>query len=462
MELLKNHPYIPNADPGVQRAMLAAAGLPSLDALHADIPGDLRLDRALHLPVRIDSEYALERHMAALLNQNTDCSEALSFLGAGCYQHHVPAVCDEIAARSEFRTAYAGEPYEDHGRFQALFEYQSLMAELLDAEVVNVPAIDGAQAAATAICMASRMTGRHRALISADIHPDKKGIMENYCKASVTLEYVPFDAETGQPDVGAFFDRLDTDVCCVYLESPSFLGVVPDRFEEIALAAHKVKAEVVAGCEPSLLGVLESPMNRGADIVTGDIQSLGNHMNGGGGLGGFIATRDEMRYVREYPSRLFGLTRTSVPGEYGFGDVYYDRTSFAHREGGKEYVGTQAALCGIVAGVYLALAGPEGIRRLGERMLLSTRYLAKGLESIPGVCVKFPAFAHELVADFSKASLPLERVLSALEQKRIFAGFPLGGAFPAMPNALLMCCTEIQEKADIDRLIAAIKEEMGV
>ena len=304
MELLKSHPYIPNADPTVQCAMLDAAGISSLDELHADVPEALRLGRPLELPPRIDSEYALERHVAGLLRKNTDCTEALSFLGAGCYQHHVPAVCDEIASRSEFRTAYAGEPYEDHGRFQALFEYQSLMAELLDADVVNVPAMDGAQAAATAICMASRMTGRPRALISADIHPDKKRIIENYCRANMTIEYVPFDETTGQPDAAAFSARLDSDVCCIYLESPSFLGVIPENIEELTSAAHRVNAEVVAGCEPSLLGVLESPMNRGADIVTGDIQSLGNHMNAGGGQGGFIATRSELRPDRQNGSYI--------------------------------------------------------------------------------------------------------------------------------------------------------------
>lgn len=460
MKMLSKHPYIPNADPATQQTMLKRAGLNSVSELHADVPEALRLNRMLDLPPRIDSEYALEKHVNGLLRRNIDCSEALSFLGAGCYQHHVPAICDEIVSRSEFRTAYAGEPYEDRGRFQALFEYQSLMAELLDAEVVNVPAMDGAQSAATAIRMAGRMTGRKRALISSDIHPDKKKIIENYCKAAIQIEYIPFDQSTGQPDTEAFLAALGTDAACIYLESPSYLGVVPADLEHIAASAHEAGTEVIIGCEPSLLGVLESPMNLGADIVTGDIQSLGNHMSYGGGQGGFIASRDELRYVREYPSRLFGITRTVEEGEYGFGDVYYDRTSFADRENGKEYVGTQAALCGIAAGVYLALMGPDNMRLLGERMMLSTRYLACQLAQIPGVSIRFGGYANEIVADFSGVTTPLNDLLDALERKKMFAGVPLAPDFPELTGCLLICCTEIHEKEDIDRLANAIREEV--
>ncbi|MDQ1324622.1 MAG: glycine dehydrogenase subunit 1, partial [Chloroflexota bacterium] len=163
------HPYIPNAIPDVRAAMLAAIGATSVEELYADIPESLRLRRPLDLPAALGSEAELVRHVEELLGRNTSTRESLSFLGAGCYNHHVPAVCDEINGRGEFLTAYAGDPYEDHGRFQALWEYESMMGELLERDVVNVPTYDGFQAAGTAIRMAARITGRRRALVAASV-----------------------------------------------------------------------------------------------------------------------------------------------------------------------------------------------------------------------------------------------------------------------------------------------------
>jgi glycine dehydrogenase subunit 1 len=156
------YPYIPNSVHDVQQEMLADIGAESVEDLYEDIPEALRLRRPLGLPDPMLSEVELTRHVADILSRNVTCNEYLSFLGAGCYHHHVPAVCDEVNRRSEFLTAYAGEPYDDHGRFQALFEYQSMMGELLDMDVVNVPTYDGLQAAGTAVRMAVRMTKRHR------------------------------------------------------------------------------------------------------------------------------------------------------------------------------------------------------------------------------------------------------------------------------------------------------------
>src|SRR5512137_2386669 len=163
------YPYIPNSEPSVKAEMLREVGAASIEEFYADIPESIRLKRKLDLPEPYLSEYELARHIGGLLEKNTSTREALSFLGAGCYQHHVPAVCDEINSRGEFLTAYAGEPYEDHGRFQALFEYESMMGELLNMDVVNVPTYDGFQAAATAIRMASRITGRHEVVLCRSI-----------------------------------------------------------------------------------------------------------------------------------------------------------------------------------------------------------------------------------------------------------------------------------------------------
>ena len=266
----------------------------------------------------------------------------------------MPAVCDEINGRGEFLTGYGGESYNDFGRFQALFEYESLVAELVDMEVVNVPTIDWAQAASTSLRMAGRINGRKRLLVPATLDPQKLRIMRNYCQPAHQVEQVAYRAEDGLMDLDDLKAKLGPDVAAVYFENPSFLGFVETRAAEITALAREAGAEPVVGVDPISLGVLAPPVSYGATIVCGDLQPLGIHMNYGGGQAGFIATMDDPTYVFEYPSRLFGICPTAVPGEYAFADVAYERTSFGNlRHEAKEYVGTQAALWGITAGVYL-------------------------------------------------------------------------------------------------------------
>ncbi|MFI6585403.1 aminomethyl-transferring glycine dehydrogenase subunit GcvPA [Embleya sp. NPDC050493] len=442
------HPYIPNAEPAVRAEMLAAIGVESVEDFYTDIPAALRLNRPLDLPAPMNSETELVRHMRGLLGRNTDTTEVLSFLGGGCYPHHVPAVCDEINSRGEFLTAYAGEPYEDHGRFQALFEYVSMMGELLELDVVNVPTYDGFQASGTALRMAARYTGRSKVLVTAAIGADKLSKLHDFLAPDIEIVMIPV-AENGE--AGAF--TVDDTVAAVYLESPNLYGVVEARTAEIAELAHAEGALLVVSADPISLGVLASPATLGADIVCGDIQSLGMHQNYGGGHAGYIATRDEPRLVAEFPSRLFGIAPTAVPGEYGFGDVFYDRTSFALREEGKEWVGTAASLWGITAGVYLALMGPEGMRELGETILARTRYAMDELAAVPGVRVRHAAAVH--FREFAIEVADTDALLTALRAHGIYAGIALDA------TTLLVCVTERHTKDDIDTLVRAVREVQG-
>ncbi|YCK35029.1 aminomethyl-transferring glycine dehydrogenase subunit GcvPA [Actinomadura sp. ATCC 39365] len=437
------HPYIPNAEPGVRAEMLAAVGASSVEEFYADIPAELRLDRPLDLPAPFTAERDLVRHMKGLFARNTDTEEALSFLGHGCYPHHVPAVCDEVNSRSEFLTAYAGEPYEDHGRFQALFEYVSMMGELLEMDVVNVPTYDGFQASGTALRMACRYTKRSKVLVTGAVSADKLSKLRDFLAPDITVELAPV-AKDGQ--IGEV--ALDDSYAALYLETPNVYGVVETRGRELADHAHAAGALLVVSADPISLGVLAPPASYGADIVCGDIQSLGIHQNYGGGQAGYIATQDHEPLVAEFPSRLFGIAPTKVPGEYGFGDVFYDRTSFALREEGKEWVGTAAALWGITAGVYLALMGPQGMKELGETVLARTRYAMDALGRSVTVrhagSVHFREFAIE-VAD--SASL-----LAGLRERGIYGGVPLD------ERTVLVCVTERHTIDDIDRLAAAVQE----
>lgn len=441
------HPYIPNTAPESRAAMLEAVGAESVEEFYADVPASLRLNRPLDLPAPLVAEQDLARHVRGILASNRSTEERLSFLGAGTYNHYVPAVVDEVIRRSEFLTAYAGEPYEDHGRFQALFEYQSLMAELLAMDVVNVPTYDGYQATATGLAMAGRLTGRRRVLALSDVLPEKLSKVHDYIRTSLDIEQV--EAADGTADLDALTGLLDDEVAAVWIETPSATGAVETRLAAIAEAAHAAGAIVVVGTDPIGYGVLTPPSLQGADIVTGDIQSLGLHQWFGGAHAGFIAVHDDERFIMEMPSRLFGLESTDVPGEYGFGDVAYERTSFAQREEGKEWVGTAAALWGIATGVYLSLMGPAGMAELGELLLARTRYAQQKLAAVAGVELGDTALhLREFTVRF--ATVSAADIVAALRAQGIEPGVVLD------ERTLLVCVTEATSAADIDRLAAAI------
>lgn len=457
------HPYIPNSVPAVKAAMLEAIGAASVDELYEEIPERLRLRRRLDLPAPMRSEAELVRHVEGLLHRNVSTREAISFLGGGCYDHHVPAVCDEINGRAEFLTAYAGEPYEDHGRWQALFEYASMMGELLEMDVVNVPVYDGFQAAATALRMAARVTHRTRLVLGGAIGREKLSKIADYVKPDLTIVLVPFSTETGLVDTANLRAAVDESTAAVYFEQPSYLGTVETDPVEIVRLAHAAGALAVVSVDPSTLGVLAPPATFGADIACGDIQALGMHQHFGGGQAGFIASADDPRIVTEYPSRLFGLASTSVPGEYGFGDVAFERTSFAVREDGKEWVGTAAALWGITAGVYLALMGPQGMVELGESMMARVRYAMDRLAELPGVSVPFTHGHHvkEFVVDFRATGRTVAEINRELLARGIFGGHDLSRDFPALGESALYAVTEVRTQDDIDGLILALEEVLG-
>lgn len=452
------HPYIPNSVPEVKARMLAEIGIDDIDTLYEDIPEELRFKGALNIPDGITSEMELERHLENVLSENQTCRENISFLGGGCYQHYVPAICDEIAGRSEFLTAYAGEPYEDHGRFQALFEYQSLMGELLEMDVVNVPTYDWAQAASTSIRMAGRITGRKVVLVADTMSPDRLQVIRTYCEPVMRIELVEHSNRTAGLDMEDLRKRLDDSVAGLYLENPSYFGTLEERGRTTADALHANGSVFIVGVDPLSLGVLAPPSQYGADIACGDIQGLGNHMYFGGALGGFIGTRDEEKYVMEYPSRLFGICKTERAGEWGFGDVAYGRTSFAVREQGKEFVGTAAALYGISAAVYLSLMGPEGMRELDQNIMQKSQYAMRKLSELEGVRLRFDAFHFkEFVVDFSATGRTVGAINRALLAQGIFAGKDLGADFAELEGCALYAVTEVLTREDIARLVDALR-----
>ncbi len=453
------HHYIPNSVPKAQKRMLQEIGAESIEELFELIPEDLRFEGTLDMPEPFLDEVSLSRHMKQILGKNVSCEDNLCFLGGGICQHYVPAVCDEIIHRSEFLTAYAGTGYEDHGRYQALFEYASMVAELVDRDVVTIPTYDGSMAAGTALRMASRITGRDRVLVPELTNPDRLSIVRNYCTPALRVEEVRYDRKTGWLDLNHLESMLGDDVAAVYFEVPNYAGVIEAHGDAISEMAHHVGALSIVGADPISLGVLAPPPQYGAAIVTGELGSLGIHMFYGGGRGGFVATPDEERYVGEIPNRLFGIAPT-VDGAWGFGDVAWERTSFAARETSKDFVGTMASLWGIAAGVYLALMGPRGMQEIGNTIMQRSAYAASLLNEIPGV--RAPAFdaPHfgEFVVKLEAPGWTVARLNEALLERKIFGGADVSRSFPEMGQAALMCVTEVHSAEDIRTLAAAFRD----
>ena len=454
------HPYIPNSAPATRAAMLKTVGAKSTEELLEAIPSHLRLTRCLDLPSAFRSEFELDQHLQKVLSRNAPAAAGVSFLGSGCYPHYVPAICDEINSRGEFLTAYAGETYEDHGKWQALFEYTSLMADLLEMDVVNVPTYDGYQALATSLRMAVRITGRTRVILPDSLENGKLQRLTGFLEGVAEILVTPACTDTGGIDLEQLSELVDETVAAVLVETPNYRGVVEAGAARIAEIAHENGAIVVCSTDPLSLGFLPAPARWGADIVCGDIQSLGLGMHFGGANGGFIATHDDERFIFEIPSRLFGIAPTRVDGEVGFVDVAYERTSLAMREEGVEWVGTAAALWGITAGVYLALMGPSGLVEIGETIAANTRVAMTALNGVSGVEIMHAHSPHwrEFAVRYRNRSA--HEVNALLLERGIYGGASAIEVFgpSADPHEAIFCITEVHTAEDIDALTEALKE----
>jgi glycine dehydrogenase subunit 1 len=457
------YPYIPNSVPEVKAQMLKELGLDDEMDLFSEIPDHLKYQGKMNLPEPILDECSLRKHIERLLNRNKNCSEYVNFLGAGCAEHYVPAVCDAINGRGEFLTAYAAEFYADHGKWQALFEFCSLMGELLDMEIVSGFLYDGAQAAATSLRMATRVTGRKEVLLPETMNPQALMVIRNYMKGvsepGIAIRMIEFDRRTGWIDLDDLMSKISSNTAAVLIENPGYLGFIEPRVRRVGEIARDNGAEFIVSTDPISLGVLAPPAQYGATFACGDYHPLGIHMQCGGGQGGFIATHDDMKYVIEYKDKMYGLTKTIEAGEYGFGNVLFDRTSFGSREKAKEYTGTSNALWALTAGVYLALMGPQGMKEIGQTIIQKTQYAAKRLSQVSGVKLMHPGpFFKEFLVNFDDSGKSVREINKALLKYKIFGGKDVSGEFPELGQGALYCVTEVKTKADIDNLIHALTE----
>ena len=318
-----------------------------------------------------------------------------------------------------------------------------------------------------ALRMAARMTGRNRVLVPALMEPQRLDVARTYCgfpeqEGYLEIEAVGYDPRTGRLDQADLDAKLDQRTAAVYFENPSYAGLIEDQAPAICRMARSRGAEAVVGVDPSSLGVIAPPAAYGADIAVGTTQPLGTHMNGGGGVGGFIATRDEERYAREYPTLQVSLTDTIAAGERAFGLTLFQQSSYGSREDGKDWTGNSVYLWAIANAAYMALLGPAGFEELGRSILRRSRYAARRIAEIPAVSVVWPTgFFKEFVVCFDETGLSAAQINNRLREKGIFGGRDLSGDFPGLGQSALYCVTEVHNRRDIDRLAAALEEAAG-
>lgn len=451
--------FIPNHRK-LREEMLEEIGVSDVEELFADIPQEVRVKRRLNLPAPL-SEQDVRKHLKEVLSKNVSFGEMPVFLGGGIWPHFIPAAVRAIVQRSEFLTSYTPyQPEVSQGMLQALFEYQSLMAELVGLDVVNSSMYDWATALGEAALMCVRLTGRKKFLVPEFISPARERVLRNYTWGQgVEVVKVEQDEGSGQLELDELRKKMD-GAAGVYIENPSYLGFLETQVDEISEMVHEVKALFVVGVNPISLGILRAPGDYGADIVVGDGQPLGNPVGFGGPTLGIFACRGEKEFLRAMPGRVIGMTKTTDGKRRGFAMVLQTREQHIRRERATSNICTNEALCALAASVYLSLLGPSGLREVAEACASNAAYLMKRLSKIDGI--ETPVFGaphfNEFVMRCEGSILEFNR---RLLEKGVHGGKPLTREFPELGEAALLSTTENHGKKDLDRLVAAVEEVMG-
>jgi glycine dehydrogenase subunit 1 len=453
-------PYIPNSVPKTKQEMMQEIGVESIDELYSDIPSKFRLKRRLNLPKPM-SELEVRRHVEALLSKNKT-AKSTSFIGAGCWSHHVPALVDAILQRTEFLTSYTPyQPEISQGMLQALFEYQSLICEITSMDVANSSMYDWASSLGEAARMAVRVTNRNEIIVPKIIHPERLATLQTYIEPLGTrLKLIGYNRQTGQLELDELKQNCTEKTAAVYVENPSHLGFLETQVDEIAEITHKKDALFIVGVDPISLGVIKPPGEYGVDIVIGEGQPLGNHMNYGGPMLGIFACRDQNELIRQMPGRVIGLTTTLDGSRTGFCMALQTREQHIRRERATSNICTNEALCAVASATYLALLGPQGLKELGEIIMTKSRYAMQLLSEIRGV--KAPVFDAPHFKEFTVNLDKTKKTVDAINQAllrlhQVHGGRDISREFPELGKTALYCVTEAHSEEEIRCLTDAIK-----
>lgn len=440
--------YLPATDREV-REMLDAIGAKSVDDLFSDVPADLLMKKRLDLPEAL-SEPELASELERMSSSNK--ADAVCFAGGGIYDHFVPAAVDHMLTRGEFYTAYTPyQPEVSQGTLTAIFQYQSMICELTGMDQANASMYDAGTASAEASIMCATQTGRKRIVVTRATNPRYRDVVKTYAEPrEYEVVEVPFDVKTGQTDAAALKEAAK-GAACVIAQNPNYFGVIEDM-HELADVAHSDGGFFVAVVNPVSLAVLEAPRNYGADIAVGEGQSMGNGMNFGGPLLGFMAATTQL--VRRMPGRLVGQTLDNR-GQRAFVLTLQTREQHIRRENATSNICSNEALCALAATIHLSLMGPEGFKTVAQLSMWKAHYLAKAISEKTGFKLKFSGpFFNEFAIEGKGCAAELR---DKLLDDGVLGGIPLSTTYPELKHNSLWAVTELRTKEQMDRLVSLLE-----
>jgi glycine dehydrogenase subunit 1 len=431
--------------------MLSAIGVSSIQELFdRQIPADVRLGRPLDLPAGLP-EQEVYAHLRALAAANVSAEDEITFLGAGMYDHYVPAVIDMLLGRSEFLTPYTPyQPEVSQGNLQAMFEYQTAISELTGLPVSNASVYEGPSAVASAGYLARLANGKPKFVVSRGLHPHSRETLATYAHG-FGAEIVEVPLKDGVTDAEAWAAAIDGDTGAVFFQQPNFLGAVEDA-SVLAAAAKESPAVVIGQYDPIPLGILKPPGECGVDVAVGEGQTLGNRLDFGGPSFGFFAATEA--YLRRMPGRIAGET-TDADGRRGFVLTLQTREQHIRREKATSNICTAQALNALAGVVYLTWLGKQGLVDLGELLLQRTHYAREQLTALDGVEA---LHSQPVVREFA-VSLPgvdVGAVIRRCQDAGVNPGYALGRDYDEFADGLLVALTEQRSKADIDKLVQVL------
>lgn len=437
---MTNTRFIPNTEKD-RKEMMAAVGIKSVDELFKDVPKDKLFMGKLKIPEGL-SEIELRRLLTGMSEENKYAHT--SFLGAGVYNHFIPAVVNHLVSRSEFYTAYT--PYQaeiSQGILQAIYEWQSFISELCGMDMANASMYDGSTALAEGAFMAMRATKRKEIIISSTIHPEYRQVVKTYANAR-DLNLVEADFDNGITSLQKLKGMVSENTAAVLIQNPNFFGRIEDIAAISKLAHEKGALLVVCVNEPTSLGILKAP-GEYADIVVGEAQSFGNPMSFGGPGVGFMATKKA--YMREIPGRLVGVT-VDKDGNKGYILTLQAREQQVRRERASSNICSNEALCALAATVWMATLGKK-LRNLSELNVQKSHFVFDELKKLGYKGVFTGPFYNEFVVRCKDS----KKVQAELIKNGIVGGLDIGQHYPSLKNCLLFCVTEMSSREDIDRML---------
>ncbi|AJC70995.1 glycine dehydrogenase subunit 1 [Thermococcus guaymasensis DSM 11113] len=440
--------YLPNLPQ--KEEMLKEIGFERIEDLFSDVPKGMV--KEFNLPEG-KSEYEVFMELNEVLSKNKTVLEMPSFLGAGTYFHYIPAHVKYIIERSEFLTAYTPyQPEISQGMLQTLFEYQSLIAELVGLPIVNSSMYDWGTAMAEAALMSARVTKRTKFVVPKHMSPEKKAVLKTYTSGpGLEIEYVGWN-ERGQLNIEELKEKVE-GAAGVYVEVPNFFGILEEELAAIGEIAHEAGALFVVGVDPTILGIVEAPGELGADIVVGEAAYFGNPMNFGGPRAGIFAVRNDKKLIRQMPGRIIGMTK-DADGKRAFVMTLQTREQHIRRAKATSNICSNEALVAVAAAVHLASLGPKGLRELGEVILKNTAYLKKRLSEVAEIPFDGVNFKDVPV----RFEVPYDVVHERLLERNIHGGYYLGKHFPELGETALFAATETTRKEWVEALVGALKE----